>query len=380
MLRRLFIAITAVGLVACGFALGTAVMWSGAQITPVVREDPTVVSVPLSVDLQSTDNTDAQLTETEQLFTNLYNQVSPSVVAIYVTFTDDNNQIGSAFGSGFVLDTVGHIVTNTHVVENAEEIEVNFFDGTRVRGEIAGTDPDSDLAVLQVDLSPDRLFPVTLGNSDNLLIGQMTVAIGSPFGQRWTMTTGIISALDRRISGLTEGYSVGGVIQTDAAINPGNSGGPLFDLQGTVIGVNSQIITDSFGIGFAIPSNLVGRVARELIENGSVNYSYLGIRGGEVTDLTLDAMDQFNLPNNLRGVFVNTVDPNGPAAQAGIRASNNDTLEIITAINGSPIGGFSELVAYLAMNTRPGDVVNLTVLRDGAEVVIPVTLGARPAR
>jgi S1-C subfamily serine protease len=378
MLRRLFIALSAVGLLACGFALGTAVMWSGAQNDPT-PQNTTIVSVPLSENLQTT-NTTTQLTETEQLFTNLYTHVSPSVVAIYVTFTDDNNQIGSAFGSGFVLDTAGHVVTNHHVVADADEIEVNFVDGTRVRGEIEGTDPDSDLAVLRVDVAADHLFPVTLGNSDALLIGQMTVAIGSPFGQRWTMTTGVISALDRRISGLTQGYSVGGVIQTDAAINPGNSGGPLFDLQGTVIGVNSQIITDSFGIGFAIPSNLVSRVARELIENGSVNYSYLGIRGGEVTDLTLDAMDQFNLPNNLRGVFVDSVDPDGPADQAGIRASNNDALEIITAIDGAPIGGFSELVAYLAINTRPGDVVNLTVLRDGTESIISVTLGSRPAR
>jgi 2-alkenal reductase len=376
-LRRLIIALAAVGLVVCGFALGTAVMTSIAR--PDAAQNPPVEFVPVAVQQQTTNNSVTLLTDLEQIYSDLYNHVSPSVVAIYVTFTDQDNQIGSAFGSGFVLDTAGHIVTNHHVVDNAEEIEVNFVDGTRVRGEIVGTDPDSDLAVLQVDLTPDRLIPVTLGNSDTLVIGQMTAAIGSPFGQRWTMTTGIISALDRRIQGLSS-YSVGGVIQTDAAINPGNSGGPLFSLNGEVIGVNSQIINDSFGIGFAIPSNLVGRVAMELIANGEVSYSYLGIQGRELTDLTLDFVEQFNLPFNLRGVVVTDVLSDGPAAQAGLIASTNNTLEIITAINGTPIYDFSSLIAYLATNTHPGDTVVLTVLRDGQQLDIQVVLGTRPAR
>ncbi len=377
-LRRLLIAFTAVGLVVIGFALGTAVMWSGAQTTPAVQ-NMTAAVAPLDNNRQIDTTPNELLTEMEQLFTGLYNRVSPSVVAIYVTFTDTNNQPGSAFGSGFVLDTTGHIVTNNHVVDNADDIEINFVDGTRARGEIVGTDPDSDLAVLQVDVAADRLFPVTLGNSDALQIGQMTVAIGSPFGQRWTMTSGIISALDRRLQGLGD-FSVGAVIQTDAAINPGNSGGPLFDLHGEVIGVNSQIISDSFGIGFAIPSNLVRRVALELIANGSVSYSYLGIEGREMTDLTLDFVEQFDLPSNLRGVVVTDVRGNSPASAAGLEASTGNTLEVITAIDGAPIGGFSELIAYLATNTQPGDTINLTVLRDGQELVIPVVLGTRPGR
>jgi S1-C subfamily serine protease len=377
-LRRLLIAVSAVGLVVIGFGLGTAVMWSGAQSEPVAQST-TVAALPLEVNLQTDNTANVLLTDMEQIFTSLYTRVSPSVVAIYVTFTDSDNQIGSAFGSGFVLDTAGHIVTNHHVVDNADEIEINFVDGTRARGEVIGTDPDSDLAVLQVDLASDRLVPVTLGNSDALVIGQMTVAIGSPFGQRWTMTSGIVSALDRRILGLTS-YSVGAVIQTDAAINPGNSGGPLFDLHGEVIGVNSQIISDSFGIGFAIPSNLVRRVTLELIENGRVSYSYLGIEGRELTDLTLTFLEQFNLPTDLRGVVVTAVATDGPADQAGLESSNGNTLEVITAIDGAAINGFSELVAYLATNTQPGDTVNLTVLRDGAEVNVAVVLGTRPGR
>ncbi|NWF71029.1 MAG: trypsin-like peptidase domain-containing protein [Chloroflexi bacterium] len=374
MIKRLMLALAAVALLVVGFALGTAVM-SGladstrraAQTLPVVAQQTTSRETPVLT------------TELEQLYADIYNRVSPSVVAIYVTFSDREGLIGGASGSGFVLDTDGHIVTNFHVVDNADTIEVNFVDGTRARGEVVGTDPDSDLAVLQVDVQAGLLQPVILGDSDALVIGQMTIAIGSPFGQRWTMTTGIVSAVDRRIQGLSN-YSVGAVIQTDAAINPGNSGGPLFNLQGEVIGVNSQIVNDSFGIGFAVPSNLVRRVVTELIENGRVSYSFLGIEGRELTDLTLDFVEQFNVPANLRGVVVTSVFEGGPAQQAGLRGSTDDTLEIITAINGTPVLGFSSLVAYLATNTRPGDTVTLTVLRGGEARTVSVTLGTRPAR
>jgi 2-alkenal reductase len=333
------------------------------------------------------------LLESEAVYANIYNQVSPSVVSINVVGSAasqmDPEGLLEGTGTGFVIDQSGHIVTNSHVVEGANRIEINFFDGTIVRGEVVGLDPDSDIAVLRVALPVEQLRPVQFADSDTLFIGQHTVAIGSPFGQRWTMTTGIISALDRTIQGLS-GFNIGAVIQTDAAINPGNSGGPLLDLQGRVIGVNSQIVSRSrsnSGIGFAVPSNLVQRVAQSLIDNGSVNYSYLGIRS-RPGDVDLAMIETLGLPNNTRGVVVQGVEPAGPAARAGLRDAGNvvvvdgfevpQSVDIITAIDGQIITGFNQLIAYLASNTQPGQTVTLTVLREGQSIQLPLTLGERP--
>ena len=385
--RSAVLVLTAVLLIALGFVIGTAIL--PGQASPLVEP---IASAPIQ---EPVSFTETQLSETEQHLAQLYHQISPSVVSINVVASagrsteffpqDEGFSYGS--GSGFVIDQQGHIVTNNHVVDGATSIEVNFFDGTLARGEIVGLDPDSDLAVIKVDLPAEQLQPITFADSDRLVIGQSAIAIGSPFGQRWTLTTGIVSALDRRITGLTN-YAIGSVIQTDAAINPGNSGGPLLNLQGQVIGVNSQIISRSrsnSGVGFAIPSNLVQRVITELLNNGRVSYSYLGI-GGD--DITLDLIEQLNLPNNTQGVVVGRVEPNTPASQAGLRNPGNlrtvngitvpSSADIIVAINGEPISDFSSLVAYLASNTRPGDTVNLTVLRDGQQVTLPLTLQARP--
>jgi S1-C subfamily serine protease len=327
-------------------------------------------------------------------FGAVYDQVSPSVVAISVVarqpdtgFRGPDNTVISG-GSGFVIDQEGHIVTNNHVVEGATRIEVNFFDGTLARGEIIGLDPDSDLAVLRVDLPAEKLQPVAFGDSDALEIGQPVLAIGSPFGQRWTLTSGIISALDRTIQGLTN-FSIGGVIQTDAPINPGNSGGPLLDLQGRVIGVNSQIISgsrSSAGIGFAVPSNLAQKVSRALIDDGFVSYSYLGISG---FDVNLSVIEALELPNDTQGVVVAEVSPGGPAARAGLQNPADrveidgveipTTVDIITHMNGEPLSGIGELITLLAKNTAPGDTVTLEVLRNGAETLaLDARLTPRP--
>jgi len=363
-----------------GFIVGTMMMQSVAT--------PSVYRAPIVQAQQSQPR--APITEEEKYFSQIYNQVSPSVVSINVLGQSDQLGAFAASGTGFVIDQAGHIVTNNHVVEGASQIEISFLDGTVTRGEVVGLDPDSDLAVLKVDLPAEDLFPVTFGDSDALFIGETTLAIGSPFGQRWTLTSGIVSALDRTIQGLDQ-FSVGSVIQTDAAINPGNSGGPLLNLDGQVIGVNAQIAPGSggtnTGIGFAIPSNLVQRVAGQLIADGRVSYSYLGIASG--TEITLDLIDALGLPNNIRGVVVVDVTPGGPADQAGLRAPSDFTsvdgreipasADIITAIDGQPITSMSGLVTYLASNTSPGQTVNLTVFRDGQEITIPVTLSARPS-
>lgn len=374
-------------LVAFGFFLGTAILPGAASglSVPVFVQNPGPQPV---VNIQ-----DLNLTEIEQQLATVYNQVSPSVVSINVISTQQfgrQQQFAFGSGSGFVYSQDGYIVTNHHVVEGATErgIEVNFYDGTIVRGEIVGLDPDSDLAVLRVNMPAEQLRPVVLGDSDRLVIGQTTLAIGSPFGQRWTLTTGVVSALDRTIQGLTN-FSIGSVIQTDAAINPGNSGGPLFNLRGEVIGMNSQIISgtrSNSGIGFAIPVNLVRRVAEDILRQGRVEYSYLGITGG--SEMNLRLIETLGLPNNLRGVVVSGVVSGGPADRGGLqnpgRAVSVDgapvpsSVDIITAINGVPVAGMNELVSYLASNTRPGDTVNLTVWRGGQEITLPVQLTARP--
>lgn len=373
-----------------GFVAGTAVVPGTAESAP---------AAVYQADAQPTlDPQQLGLLELEARFASLYNQVSPSVVAINVVSraaglnsrsTQPQEGFDYGSGSGFVIDTDGHIVTNYHVVENAlaDGIEVNFFDGTMARAELVATDPDSDLAVIRVDLPAERLKPVAVGDSDQLVIGQMVIAIGSPFGQRWTLTTGVISALDRTIRGLSN-FSIGSVIQTDAAINPGNSGGPLLNLRGEVIGVNSQIISETrsnTGIGFAVPGNLVKRVIEELLSKGSVEYSYLGISG---EDVSLTLIETLNLPDNLRGVVVQSVIAGEPAATAGLRNPGRLTevrglqvptnADIIIAIDGEPVAGMSALISYLARNTQPGDTINLTVWRDGAQINIPVNLAARP--
>jgi len=348
------------------------------------------------------------LTDSERTLAEIYDEASHSVVSIVVTVSLDSLALPDTFdpddpdpdftppdefgeaarsGSGFVIDLDGRIVTNAHVVEDANTIEVYFLDGTITRAELVGLDLDADIAVIQVDLPEDRLFPIAFGRVEELVVGQTVVAIGSPFGQRWTMTSGIVSALDRTINGLGN-YSIGAVIQTDASINPGNSGGPLLNLRGQVVGVNAQISSSTrsnAGVGYAIPSDLVQRVTKELITTGTVSYSVMGIRGG---DVDLAVMEALGLANNQRGVVVSTVIPGSPAEEAGLRdlttavVDEEEVLEsadIITDVNGEPIISIGDLIAYLGRYTRPGDVIDLTVLRDGEQVIIPLTLGARNA-
>ncbi len=384
-LRRLLLALLPLLLVGFGFSLGSVLL--PGQAAPALQE---------LAPLPTPDFDALEISADESQIARLYNEVSPSVVSINVAVLQ-RGRVGTASGSGFVISDQGHIVTNYHVIQNAmrDGIEVNFLDGTILRAQIAGEDPGSDLAVLQVSLPPQQLRPLTLADSDRLVIGQTALAIGSPFGQRWTLTQGIISALDRTIQGLSN-FSIGSVIQTDAAINQGNSGGPLFNLQGEVIGVNAQIVTESrfnpanSGVGFAIPANLVRRVTEALIRDGEVRYSFLGITAlsDEGRPITLNQMETLNLPNNLRGVMVATVSPGGPAERAGLRNMGRTvtvrgervptSADIITAINGVPVHDMSTLVSWMAINTRPDDEVTLSIWRDGAPVSMPVTLSQRP--
>ncbi len=299
-------------------------------------------------------------------------------------------------GSGFVWDKEGHIVTNNHVIDGAQKITVLFADDTAVRAELVGADPDSDLAVLLVDLPADKLQPITLGDSTGLQVGDLAIAIGNPFGQEGTMTAGIVSALGRLLpveagNPFTPRFNIPDVIQTDAAINPGNSGGVLLDDQGMVIGVTTAIISgdraSSAGIGFAVPSAIVKQVVPVLIADGHYDHPYIGISGGSLTPDIAEAMD---LPAGQRGVLVATVMPETPAGEAGLLA-NDDQIDVdgfeigiggdvIIAANGQLIVDMDDLITFLERHTKVGQTIELTILRDGEQKVIDLTLAARPER
>ena len=333
----------------------------------------------------------------ELLLESIYRRASASVVHIRVGQSTSSSApptpYGQEFprqgeGSGFVWDTAGHILTNYHVVENAGKIEVEFFDGTTVRAQLIGGDADADLAVIKVEADASRLHPVRMGDSDQLFVGQRAIAIGNPFGQEWTMTTGIVSALGRTMPSGNSPYSIPEMIQTDAAINPGNSGGPLLNAQGEVIGVTTMIMSgsrSSAGVGFAVPVNIVRLVVPALIEEGQYVYSWLGMQG---TELSLDLIESTNLPSDIRGVLVVSVVQGGPCEQAGLRGSQNTVVvdgaqlavggDVITAIDGRQATSMEDIIVYLVKETRPGDQVTLTILRDNVEQTLVVNLAERP--
>jgi S1-C subfamily serine protease len=295
---------------------------------------------------------------------------------------------GTATGSGFVIDTEGHVITNYHVVENADQVRVKLGDSdTAHSAEVVGTDPATDVAVLEVDAPVDQLHPLELGNSSEVEVGDPVVAIGNPFGLDRTVTSGIVSALQRQIEA-PNGYSISNVIQTDAAINPGNSGGPLINAAGEVIGINSQIQTGgtssgNVGIGFAVPIDTVRDEIDQLISTGEVEHAYIGIEGGTVTEQMAEAL---NLPVS-EGVLVQSVTEDGPAAKAGLQGGSTPATvggaevslggDIITELDGERIAGMEELIEHVNA-AEPGDKVELTVIRDGDKKTVTVTLGERP--
>ncbi len=354
---------------------------------------------------------------------SIYEQVGPSVVSIQVSQkqTSTGNwpfswpfgewpfdgfgwqeepleQYRQSSGSGFVWDKQGHIVTNNHVVAGADTIKVIFADDTVVSGEVVGTDPDSDLAVVKVDLPADRLQPVQLADSTQVRVGSLAIAIGQPFGLENTMTVGFVSALGRSLPVESEAsasadapsYTIPDVIQTDAPINPGNSGGVLLNSEGQVIGVTTAIVSParaSAGVGFAVPSAIVQQVVPVLIEEGRYAYPWLGISG---TTLNSELAVAMGLDQDQRGALVVEVTPGAAGDKAGLRGSDRTINidgrdariggDVITAINGAPVRTFDDLVSYLVRSTQAGEKVTLTILRGGKEQQVEVTLAARGDR
>ncbi len=335
-------------------------------------------------------NIPAAITDEQSLLVNLYARVNPSVVNIAIYATSGGSMERVAQGSGFVYDVDRHIVTNDHVIEGAEQIEVTFSDGTIVPAKLIGQDLYSDLAVLQVDKIPEGVQPLPMADMNSLAVGQTVIALGNPFGLEGSLTRGIISALGREIPSLVTSFKIPLAIQTDAAINPGNSGGPLLNLQGQVIGVNAQIETggtsrSNTGVGFAIPVSILQRTLPDLVSKGKTEWAYLGVY---MRDVNPDIKQAIGLPVD-RGAYISNVPSDTPAGRAGLRGSNDTQTvnqrvvevggDVVTAADGQAINSADDLIIYLAFNKQPGDDVTLSIIRDGKADTIILQLAARPA-
>ncbi len=380
----------------------TAVTNQPANVQPVQAQQP-AAAAPAVVSPSSL------VTDYQSMLESIYAAVNPSVVSIHVVSQtaasnqlfggrggNSGTQVSEALGSGFVWDMQGDIVTNNHVIDGATSIDVTFADGVNVPATLVGADVYSDLAVIKVSVASSELHPVTMGDASKIKVGELAFAIGNPYGENNSFTTGIISALGRTLpagnsnsnsTGPT--YSIPDVIQTDTPINPGNSGGVLLDDQGHVLGVTSAIESSSnsnSGVGFAIPSTIVSKVIPSLIKTASYQHPYIGITG-----TTLDATinKAMGLNSAQQGALVEDVTGGGPGAKAGLQGSNNTVDiagnqvgvggDVIVAINGQSIKSMDDLIAYLEENTTVGQKVTLTILRNGKQMSVDVTLGLRPS-
>jgi S1-C subfamily serine protease len=328
-------------------------------------------------------------TEDEQNNISVYRRIGPGVVNITsVVIQRDfffNPVPREGAGSGSIIDTKGHILTNHHVIRDSSKLEVTLSDGSKWKAKLVGADPGNDLAVIKIDAPREKLTVIPMGDSSTLLVGQKVLAIGNPFGLGQTLTTGIISSLGRSIRS-ESGILIEDVIQTDAAINPGNSGGPLLDSEGRIIGINSAIISPtgaSVGIGFAIPVNTAKRILPELIKKGYVSYPWIG---ASVFPLIPEFAKSLGLKVE-RGAMITEVVRGGPADKAGLRGGEKQVRvgnvmlpvggDVITAFDGEKVSSSDELIRLIRAR-QPGDRVDLKVLRNGRFLTIPITLGERP--
>lgn len=351
-----------------------------ATIAPVQQVVPALPTTP-PITISSSE---------EEVLISLYQRVNPAVVSIFVDGAEGNGQ-----GSGFLYDGEGHIVTNQHVIEGANFIEVDFPSGLKTRARLIGEDADADLAVIRVDEIPAGVQPLALADSDAVRVGQRAIAIGNPFGQAGTMTLGIVSGVGRTLGSNRQAptggrFTAPDILQTDAPINPGNSGGPLLNLSGEVIGVNRAIAVDpglaidqgpsNSGVGYSIASNTVKQIVPFLIRDGKFVYPYLGI--SSTPEMTLELKELLNAPSTI-GTYVTSVIPGGPADEAGLQADSGQTSfagdgDLIVAVDGREVKVFGDLMSYLVNKTRPGQEIALTVFRRGEMQEVKLVLGERP--
>ena len=382
-MKTLIIIISTLFLISCTTALNTNQNTSG---TGLDKQS----SVNKSEENNKFENLKLLKAKEFQLNT-IYSTSLPSIVHIKVRQTVPGffqNQERTGQGSGFIWDTEGNIVTNYHVVASASIVDVEFADGSQYSASVIGLDPNSDLAIIKVNPNGKILTPLNLGDSTNVKVGNHTIVIGSPFGQEFSMSSGIVSAIKRTVPSQNAMFSIPNVIQTDAAINPGNSGGPLLDIEGNVIGINSQIISRSGGnqgIGFAIPINSVKKIIPTLIKGERFEYPYIGITG---MDLNTNLKKALEIDSEIKGVMIVDVVKGSPADLGGLlgytgTVSDNDNSypsggDILTAINTIPIKSMSDLLTLLFSDYSPGDSVTFTILRDSSSFDLDITLISRP--
>jgi len=370
-------------LIGAGVALGVvgATVGFGDDTTTVIREPaasivaaapPGAASAGSSPAAEAPPNDGSTLSVAE-----LVRRESPAVVLVSV-----RGEKGEGFGSGFVVDRRGHILTNAHVVDGGTAVTVMFADGTEEKARVLGVDNSTDLAVLKVGELPPGVRPVPLGDSAGLVVGQDVVAIGNPYGYERTATTGIVSALKRTI-GSPNGFAIQNAIQTDAAINQGNSGGPLFDRTGRVIGMNTQIASQNggnVGIGFAVPIDTIEPIAQSIIEDGTPRHAWIGITGRELTPALAEKLGL----EGRRGVLIAETVDDGPAARAGLVAARDADADVprgadlIVEVNGRPVTDMAD-VSQAVASRKVGDRISVTVLRGGQERTVALTLANRPA-
>ena len=385
------------GLVAAA-GLGAALALGGAALLGVFSEATTTVrEVPQPV--QAAPSAASFATSKPLSVNQIYRRAAPGVVQVTATqvvttpeiaplfgFSFPQRQREQALGSGFVIDKAGHIVTNYHVIEGARSVDVSFSNNESMKARVVGVDPSTDIAVLQVNTRSRALTPLELGNSNDVHVGDAVVAIGNPFGLERTVTTGIVSALQRVIQAPNE-YSIDHVIQTDAAINKGNSGGPLLNAEGKVVGVNSQIQSETggnVGIGFAVPIDTVKTVAAEIIKTGHAEHAFLGIR---VQSLTPGIAKLFRLPAS-HGLLVASVQPGSAASKAGLRAGKQQVTvsgetyplggDLLVGIDGAPLLTLDQLRDVISRK-QPGDKVTLEIYRGDNRMSLDVKLGRQPS-
>ena len=370
------------------FVMGCSTLNFSPAVSGLALPESDDVPVRETVEIPDQLDVPDEILDQQDVLVNLYARVNPSVVNITIYRQQGDQVLPAGQGSGFLYDSDGNFVTNAHVVDDAEQVEVTFSDGSIIPAEITGLDLHSDLAVVKVDQIPNNVEPLALGEMEDLAVGQSVVAIGNPFGLEGTLTLGIISALGRTIPALTP-FSIPQSIQTDAAINPGNSGGPLLNLEGEVIGVNAQIETDgttrsNSGVGFAIPVSIVERVIPVLIREGSFEWSWMGVQGGDVTPVLANAIGF----DRMRGAYIAGVVPGGPAEKAGLQGATQEEVvdgrylatggDIIIKINDQEVRSFDDLLINIALMNDPGKEIMLTVFRDGETIEIPLILEGRP--
>jgi 2-alkenal reductase len=392
MKRRVLVLVLAAALVCAGLVAGCSLAGDDDSDSAKKPTNTTTTRVEVVEGLGTSDGLNAR---------EIYKEEAPGVVTVISLFGEgDLDSVlgggeggGSGVGSGFVLDGKGEIATNAHVVsqgqgarlKRAREVYVEFADGNQVRAKILGEDPNADVALLRVDPEGLRLRPLPLGSSAKVQVGTAVAAIGSPFGERQSLSVGVVSAIDRSIESLTD-FQISGAIQTDAAINPGNSGGPLVDEDGRVIGINQQIKTNSGGgegVGFAVPVDLVKRSLGQLRETGKVAYAYLGVSS---VPLYPQLVERFDLPVQ-KGAWVQEITPGGPAARAGLEGGDGaarfqarayrDGGDVVTKLGGVPVEDSNDLSTAVE-HYKPGDVVTLKLWRDGKSRDLRVKLGQRP--